>query len=50
MVWCRKCQEFKKEKTVTFLDIWEGVQGEDIMKFVCPTCNTEQESRRVGRF
>ena len=42
------CGEFIPEDEVGFLDIWEGPQGEDIMKFKCPECKKEHESKRFG--
>ena len=36
------------EQDVEFLDISEGLMGEDRLKFRCPTCHEIRESVRLG--
>ena len=47
-VYCIKCADWKQEQDVCVLDISEGMQGEDRLKFRCPDCKTEQTSTRIG--
>lgn len=43
-VTCIDCKERFATDKVEFLDISEDFQGHDLMTFVCPKCETEQES------
>lgn len=45
-VYCTDCQSFYDEKDVETLDISEGVQGEDRLKFKCPKGHTAESTRR----
>lgn len=49
-VFCAVCEEWIDEDSpeVDFLDISEGMQGEDIMTFVHTECGTRNESVRRG--
>jgi len=47
-VFCRKCREWINEREVEFVDIQEGIEGEDQMTFRCPKCKTKSTSTRVG--
>lgn len=47
-VYCKECKEWIDETTVEFVDICEGIQGEDLLTFICPTCKTKSQSRRIG--
>lgn len=42
------CQESVAEKEVEFIDVEEGLFGEDILTFKCPKCGEEHRSRRYG--
>lgn len=44
---CSKCGEDYDEKKVKVLDIEEGLQGEDLLTFICPKGH-RQTSRRRG--
>lgn len=48
-VYCSKCGEWIDEKKVKATNIEENIYGEDVLTFICPNCNTEQKSRRIGR-
>ena len=48
-VYLRCNGDFVPEETVGFLDISEGPQGEDIVKFTCPECKEEHESKRFAQ-
>jgi len=45
---CGKCNDYVDEDDTEFVNIEEGMQGEDILTFICPICNTRQRSRRLG--
>ena len=47
-VHCTECNEWMDEGTVEFLNIEEGMRGEDRMTFNCPICKTKSTSMRVG--
>jgi len=47
-VHCTECAQWIPEDTVEFLNIEEGMRGEDRMTFNCPTCKTKSTSMRVG--
>lgn len=47
-VHCKECDEWMDEATVEFLNIEEGMMGEDRMTFNCPKCKTKNTSMRVG--
>jgi len=44
---CVQCGRFD-ETTVEFIDISEGMQGEDRLTFRCPTCKEVRTSNRLG--
>ena len=46
--YCSKCREWIDESTIEFVDISEDFEGVDILTFICPTCKTEQSSRRIS--
>lgn len=39
---------FVPESKVEFVDICEGLEGEDILTFICPECGEEHQSKRFG--
>lgn len=47
-VHCKTCDEWMDEGTVEFLNIEEGMMGEDKMTFNCPKCKNKNTSVRVG--
>jgi hypothetical protein len=49
IIWvsCSKCGIDYDESKVKFLDIEEGLQGEDILTFICPKGH-KMKSRRRG--
>jgi len=47
-VYCDTCKEFIDEKRVKFINIEEGIQGEDILTFKCPDCSSVCSSKRLG--
>jgi len=48
VVYCNTCREWYDEKKVEFINIEEGMQGEDILTFKCPVCSTIRSSKRLG--
>ena len=46
-VHCKKCDKWMDEALTVFIDISEGMQGEDRMTFRCPICKTVSTSTRV---
>lgn len=44
---CHNCGHIDEDK-VEFLNIEEGMLGEDILSFICPHCKTKQRSVRFG--
>ena len=47
-VHCKECDVWMDESSVEFLNIEEGMMGEDRMTFRCPICKTVSTSLRVG--
>jgi len=47
-VYCGFCKMWVNEETVEFLNIEEGMQGEDMLTFKCPDCGQKSISRRYG--
>ena len=47
VVYCYTCREWYYEKKVEFINIEEGIQGEDILTFKCPVCSTVNSSKFV---
>ena len=45
---CSTCEEWIDERKVEFIDISEGMMGEDRLTFKCPKCKKESTSSRVG--
>jgi len=43
-VYCSECHEKHDTRDVEFVDISEGDQGQDVMRFVCPVTKIEKES------
>ena len=43
-VYCGKCKKWIDTDSTEFVNIQEGIFGQDIMTFICPTCKSEQES------
>lgn len=43
---CKKC-DWLDEDDVEFVNIEEGMIGEDILTFICPHCKTKQKSTRL---
>lgn len=46
---CPDCNEWIDEQTVEVLGCEEDFMGRDKLHFVCPTCETEQTSLRIGK-
>lgn len=44
---CPKCG-WVSERSIKFLNIEEGAQGEDVLEFKCKKCGTVGKSRRYG--
>lgn len=49
IVYCSGCRDTVDAEKVKVLDVREGVQGQDVVKFVCHVCGTECESEVRGR-
>jgi uncharacterized protein YlaI len=47
-VHCSNCHTRHDEQTVEMTGIREGLQGEDIVTFICPDCGETAESKRLG--
>lgn len=47
-VYCNICKEWIDEKETKFINIEEGIQGEDILTFKCPVCSSVSSSKRLG--
>jgi RNase P subunit RPR2 len=47
-VYCKGCQDWINEDDTEFVDISEGMQGEDRLTFICNECKMESTSNRVG--
>ena len=47
-VYCKNCKDWMDEASVEFLNIEEGMMGEDRLTFKCPKCHSKQISVRVG--
>ena len=47
-VFCTGCDLWMDEREVEFVNIEEGMLGEDILTFNCPYCKEEQRSKRLG--
>jgi len=47
-VYCERCKAWHDEDKVTFVNITEDIQGQDLMTFTCPSCKTQQVSPRVA--
>ena len=45
-VYCDGCKEWMDEDDTEFVDISEGVQGEDRLTFTCKKCKMESTSSR----
>lgn len=45
-VYCTDCSCFYDEKDVKVLDISEGMQGEDRLRFECPSGHNAESTRR----
>jgi len=45
---CKTCNEWIDETKVEFINIEEGMMGEDRLTFRCPTCKETSTSPRVG--
>ena len=48
-VWAPCIEGWVRECDTEFVDISEGPQGEDRLVFICPECDEEHTSNRVGR-
>lgn len=46
-VYCTKCKDWIDEKLVEFVNIEEGMFGEDRLTFVCPHCKKQSTSVRM---
>jgi hypothetical protein len=46
-VHCSECDAWYDEDLVTFVNIEEDIQGQDLMTFECHVCKTRQTSHRV---
>jgi len=44
---CDECGHINEEDT-EFIDIEEGMMGEDILTFKCPICKKTKRSKRFG--
>ncbi len=47
-VYCSHCSMWINEETTKFVNIEEGMQGEDKLTFICPDCGQTSTSRRYG--
>lgn len=47
-VYCNTCKKWIDEKETKFINIEEGIQGEDILTFKCPVCSSVSSSKRLG--
>jgi len=47
-VHCKYCDSWINEEKTKFVNIEEGMQGEDILTFVCPDCGQTSTSKRYG--
>jgi hypothetical protein len=47
-VYCDGCKDWINEDDTEFVDISEGMQGEDRLTFICKKCKMESTSNRVG--
>jgi uncharacterized Zn finger protein len=45
---CSECGDID-ERDVEILNVEEGMQGEDVLTFVCPNCGCLRKSERRGR-
>jgi len=48
-VFCPTCEEWIRSKDMEFLNIEENLYGEDLVTFVCNTCNNEHKSLVRGK-
>ena len=47
-VYCLYCKMWINEDKTEFVNIEEGMQGEDMLTFICPDCGQKCISRRYG--
>ena len=47
-VYCKGCECWINEDYTEFVDISEGMQGEDRLTFICNECKMKSTSNRVG--
>jgi len=47
-VYCSHCKMWINEDTTEFVNIEEGMQGEDKLTFKCPDCGQTSTSRRYS--
>jgi len=45
---CSYCEIWINEDKTEFVNIEEGMQGEDILTFICPDCGQTSKSRRYA--
>lgn len=45
---CSTCKGWFNEEDVEFIRIEEDMQGQDVLTFLCPTCNKPTKSLRLG--